>query len=136
MLEAYPVAFLPENHALAIAIMSYNGQMNFGLLGDFDALPDIDVIGENIADELATLVALAREPVPAAVATARTAARATAPATHQQRPQPRRASPYAGRITAALSDGTMWPTSASQRHIGTPWTARQMIQYKSAPQHT
>ena len=42
MLEAYPVAFLPQHHALAIAIMSYNGQMNFGLLGDFDALPDID----------------------------------------------------------------------------------------------
>jgi diacylglycerol O-acyltransferase / wax synthase len=61
MLEAYPVAFLPENHALAIAIMSYNGQMNFGLLGDFDALPDIDVIGESIAEELATLVSLARE---------------------------------------------------------------------------
>ena len=36
--------------------MSYNGQMNFGLLGDFDALPDIDAIGESIADELATLV--------------------------------------------------------------------------------
>ena len=61
MLQAIPVAFLPENHALAIAIMSYNGQMNFGLLGDFDALPDIDVIGENIAEELATLLALARE---------------------------------------------------------------------------
>ena len=42
MVTAIPVAFLPENHALAIAIMSYNGQMNFGLLGDFDALPDID----------------------------------------------------------------------------------------------
>ncbi len=41
--------------------MSYNGQMNFGLLGDFDALPDIDAIGENIAAELATLVSLARE---------------------------------------------------------------------------
>ena len=52
MLQAYPVAFLPENHALAIAIMSYNGQMNFGLLGDFDALPDIDSIGESIAAEL------------------------------------------------------------------------------------
>ena len=61
MLEAYPVAFLPENHALAIAIMSYNGQMNFGLLGDFDALPDIDSIGESIAEELAKLVSLARE---------------------------------------------------------------------------
>jgi diacylglycerol O-acyltransferase / wax synthase len=63
MLAAYPVAFLPENHALAIAIMSYNGQMNFGLLGDFDALPDIDLIGETIAAQLATLVALARESV-------------------------------------------------------------------------
>ena len=65
MLEVYPVAFLPENHALAIGIMSYNGQMNFGLLGDFDALPDMDAISENIAKELAALVALARQSVPA-----------------------------------------------------------------------
>jgi diacylglycerol O-acyltransferase len=61
MLEAYPVAFLPEHHALAIAIMSYNGQMNFGLLGDLDAMYDIDLFAENIAAELATLVSLARE---------------------------------------------------------------------------
>jgi WS/DGAT/MGAT family acyltransferase len=61
MLQAIPVAFLPENHALAIAIMSYNGQMNIGLLGDFDALPDIEVIGENIGAELAKLLSLARE---------------------------------------------------------------------------
>ena len=27
-----PIAFLPENHALAIAIMSYNGKVDFGLL--------------------------------------------------------------------------------------------------------
>jgi diacylglycerol O-acyltransferase / wax synthase len=60
MLQAIPVAFLPENHALAIAIMSYNGQMNFGLLGDFDALPDIDKIGESIEAELANFVTLAR----------------------------------------------------------------------------
>jgi WS/DGAT/MGAT family acyltransferase len=64
MLEAYPVAFLPENHGLAIAIMSYNGQMNFGLLGDFDVLPDIDEISANISEELQTLVSLARESVP------------------------------------------------------------------------
>jgi diacylglycerol O-acyltransferase / wax synthase len=61
MLEAYPVAFLPQNHALAIAIMSYNGQMNFGLLGDLDAMYDIDEFGASIAEELATLVSLARE---------------------------------------------------------------------------
>jgi WS/DGAT/MGAT family acyltransferase len=60
MLATYPVAFLPQYHALAIAIMSYNGQMNFGLLGDFDALPDIDALGESIAEELETLVSLAR----------------------------------------------------------------------------
>jgi diacylglycerol O-acyltransferase / wax synthase len=63
MLAAYPVAFLPENHALAIAIMSYNGQMNFGLLGDFDALPDIDEISASISEELDTLLELARESV-------------------------------------------------------------------------
>ena len=45
--------------------MSYNGQMNFGLLGDFDALPDIGTIGESIAAELATLVSLARDTVSA-----------------------------------------------------------------------
>jgi diacylglycerol O-acyltransferase len=61
MLQAIPVAFLPENHALAIAIMSYNGQLNFGLLGDFDALPDIDVIAEGIDAELEALLTIARE---------------------------------------------------------------------------
>jgi len=61
MVTAIPVAFLPENHALAIAIMSYNGQMNFGLLGDFDALPDLEKFGEDIRAELAGLVSLATE---------------------------------------------------------------------------
>ncbi len=59
MLEAYPVAFLPQHHALAIAIMSYNGQMNFGLLGDLDAMYDLDEFGESIAAQLATLKELA-----------------------------------------------------------------------------
>jgi hypothetical protein len=35
--------------------------MNFGLLGDYDALPDIDTIGEGIEASLAELVALARK---------------------------------------------------------------------------
>ncbi|HEY3970317.1 MAG TPA: wax ester/triacylglycerol synthase family O-acyltransferase, partial [Solirubrobacteraceae bacterium] len=61
MERVFPVAFLPENHALAVAIMSYAGEMNFGLLGDFDALPDIDSLGESIKAELAQLVELAHE---------------------------------------------------------------------------
>jgi WS/DGAT/MGAT family acyltransferase len=61
MQDVFPVAFLPKDHALAIAIMSYNGKMNFGLLGDYDAMPDIDTIGEGIEASLAELVALARK---------------------------------------------------------------------------
>jgi WS/DGAT/MGAT family acyltransferase len=60
LLQGFPVAFLPSSFALAIAITSYDGQLNFGLLGDFDAVPDLDQIGDDIAVELATLVALAR----------------------------------------------------------------------------
>jgi len=59
MTSVFPIAFLPENHALAIAIMSYNGQMNFGLLGDYDAMPDLVAFGEAIESSLAELVSLA-----------------------------------------------------------------------------
>jgi WS/DGAT/MGAT family acyltransferase len=58
--DLYPVAFLPEDHALAIAIMSYNGGLDFGLLGDYDALPDIDLIAEGIAASLQELLTVAR----------------------------------------------------------------------------
>ena len=64
--DLFPVAFLPENHALAIAIMSYNGGIDFGLLGDYDALPDIDVIADGIAESLAELLEVARGNRPAA----------------------------------------------------------------------
>ncbi|MGI8460648.1 MAG: WS/DGAT/MGAT family O-acyltransferase [Solirubrobacterales bacterium] len=53
--DVFPVAFLPENHALAIAIMSYNGNLDFGLLADYDALEDIDVISEGITEAVAEL---------------------------------------------------------------------------------
>src|SRR6202040_2462559 len=55
MLEAYPVAFLPRDHALAVAILSYNGHVNFGLLGDYDALPELDELAGWVADEVAQL---------------------------------------------------------------------------------
>jgi diacylglycerol O-acyltransferase / wax synthase len=58
--DLFPIAFLPENHALAIAIMSYNGGIDYGLLGDYDALPDIDVIAEGIDSALQELLAVAR----------------------------------------------------------------------------
>jgi len=38
----YPVVPLAKRQAIGIAIMSYNGRLGFGLLADFDALPDLD----------------------------------------------------------------------------------------------
>ena len=38
----YPQVPLAENCALGIAIMSYDGQIDFGLIADYDAMPDLD----------------------------------------------------------------------------------------------
>jgi WS/DGAT/MGAT family acyltransferase len=59
-LDAFPIAFLPENHALAIAIMSYNGRINFGLLADYDSMEDVGVICEGIQESLAELDEIAK----------------------------------------------------------------------------
>ncbi len=58
--DLFPVAFLPENQSLAVAIMSYNGAIDFGLLGDYDAMPDIADFGHALDASLAELVAAAR----------------------------------------------------------------------------
>ena len=50
--DVFPVAFLPENHALAIAIMSYNGGIDFGLLGDYDAMEDIEMLATGLTESL------------------------------------------------------------------------------------
>ena len=59
--DLFPVAFLPKRHALAVAIMSYNGGMDFGLLGDYDAMPDLEDLGEMFGASLAELLAAAGE---------------------------------------------------------------------------
>jgi diacylglycerol O-acyltransferase / wax synthase len=60
MQEIVPIAFLPEHHALAVAIMSYNGKVDFGLLADYDAMPDIDAFAAHLDESLAELLAAAR----------------------------------------------------------------------------
>ncbi len=60
LLDLFPVAFLPRDHALAVAIMSYNGGMDFGLLGDYDAMPDLDRLGEMFEEARNELVGAAR----------------------------------------------------------------------------
>jgi hypothetical protein len=58
--ELVPIAFLPQNHALAIAIMSYDGGIDFGLLGDFEAMHDLDEVAGYFSASLAELVAAAQ----------------------------------------------------------------------------
>jgi WS/DGAT/MGAT family acyltransferase len=53
--EVFPVAFLPENHTLAVAIMSYNGKVGFGLLADYDSMEDIELLGDGLNEALAEL---------------------------------------------------------------------------------
>jgi WS/DGAT/MGAT family acyltransferase len=62
LLELVPVAFLPEDFALTIAAMSYNGKLDFSLLGDYDALPDIDLVGEYVEEALEELLVAAGRP--------------------------------------------------------------------------
>ena len=51
----YPEVPLVQNTALGIAIMSYDGKMFFGLLGDFDAMPDLDDLAADLQSAIAEL---------------------------------------------------------------------------------
>jgi diacylglycerol O-acyltransferase len=76
--EMFPMVPLAPNQALGVAIMSYNGGMNFGLVGDYDALPDIEELAEDFRASLGELadaagfelsdVEVAPEPTPTELA--------------------------------------------------------------------
>jgi diacylglycerol O-acyltransferase len=51
----YPVVPLAQRQALGIAVMSYDGHLGFGLLGDYDALPDLDAIALDLKWAIASL---------------------------------------------------------------------------------
>jgi diacylglycerol O-acyltransferase / wax synthase len=53
--DIFPVGFLPPHQALFVAIMSYNGGVNFGLLADYDSMDDVEVIAEGIERSIAEL---------------------------------------------------------------------------------
>jgi WS/DGAT/MGAT family acyltransferase len=59
MRAIYPVVPLARNQALGVAIMSYNGRLGFGLLADFDALPDLHDVAAALRAAIADLAAAA-----------------------------------------------------------------------------
>jgi WS/DGAT/MGAT family acyltransferase len=64
LLQLRPVAFLAPRNALAIAIMSYNGSVFINLIGDYDALPDLERLAEYVEDSIDELRQLAAETAP------------------------------------------------------------------------
>jgi WS/DGAT/MGAT family acyltransferase len=55
----FPMVPLAENQALGIAIMSYNGQLNFGLNADYDAMPDLEALAGELEASIEELAAAA-----------------------------------------------------------------------------
>jgi diacylglycerol O-acyltransferase / wax synthase len=64
--SVYPMVPLAENTALGIAILSYNGQLNFGLVADYDALADVETLADELRSSIEELSVAAGGPAPAA----------------------------------------------------------------------
>ena len=58
MLKAYPYVPLAGQVRVGVAIFSYDGQVNFGITGDYDSAPDIDVLARGIEAGMAELLSL------------------------------------------------------------------------------
>ena len=79
----YPVVPLARKQALGIAVMSYDGHLGFGLLADYDAIPELEQIArelENAIDSLARAAGLRPERARAAGSAARGKAKKPIPA--------------------------------------------------------
>jgi diacylglycerol O-acyltransferase / wax synthase len=74
----YPVVPLARRQALGIAVMSYDGHLGFGLLGDYDALPDLEALADDLRWAIGSLARAAgvRSPRKRATAKKTVAARA------------------------------------------------------------
>ena len=55
MIDPFPMVPLAKNQGLGIALLSYAGRINFGLVGDFDVMWDLDDFANDIHDSLAEL---------------------------------------------------------------------------------
>jgi diacylglycerol O-acyltransferase len=55
----FPMVPLAKRQAVCFGIMSYNGRINFGLIGDYDAMAEIDSLAHDLSESIAELAALA-----------------------------------------------------------------------------
>jgi diacylglycerol O-acyltransferase / wax synthase len=83
MLESFPYIPLFAHVRVAVAIFSYDGALGFGVSGDYDTAPDIEVLCRGIEQGLEQLVALAQPARPSARKAPSRARRARAAAPSQ-----------------------------------------------------
>ena len=64
MLESYPFVPVVGSIRIVVAIFSYDGGLYFGITGDYDGAPDIDVLAAGIERGMADLLTLVSPPKP------------------------------------------------------------------------
>jgi hypothetical protein len=55
MLEMFPYIPLAVSLRITIGIMSYDGRVGFGITGDADRVPDLEVLSQGIESAMAEL---------------------------------------------------------------------------------
>ena len=53
--DVFPMVPLAKNQTVCFGIMSYNGRINFGITADYDSMPDLDALAEDLQASLAEL---------------------------------------------------------------------------------
>jgi diacylglycerol O-acyltransferase / wax synthase len=56
MIDFVPMVPLAPGQGVGVAIMSYNGRIDFGLTGDWDAMPDLDDLAGDLRAAISDLV--------------------------------------------------------------------------------
>jgi WS/DGAT/MGAT family acyltransferase len=62
MLECYPFVPVVGSIQIVVAIFSYDGGLYFGVTGDYDGAPDIEVLTDGFGDAMKALLRLAEPP--------------------------------------------------------------------------
>jgi WS/DGAT/MGAT family acyltransferase len=55
LVDCFPMVPLARNQGLGVAILSYHGRLNFGLVGDYDVMFDLEDLAEDLQLSLAEL---------------------------------------------------------------------------------
>ncbi len=96
MLESFPYVPLAGTVTVGIAIFSYDGAVNFGVTGDYDRAPDLDVLCRGIEDGVRDLMTAAEREGKRAAKPSKSAKAAAKPA---RKPAPRAATPKGQKAT-------------------------------------